>query len=54
MKIIILLFAFTFGIGAAGKNTCKEIKRVSERRVMNSLSDYPNLLPIIEITASRT
>lgn len=53
MKILILLFGLTSGIGAASKNTVNEIKKTSDRREQSSLREYPNVLPIVEITSVR-
>lgn len=58
MKIIILLFAFTFGIGANVKKSADDLKGISLRSEMKQKQNevkryqqYPNLLPEVEIVA---
>lgn len=58
MKIIILLFAFSFGFGANVKKSADDLKSISSRneinRNQNELKRYqqlPNLLPEVEIIA---
>ncbi|MHA6249490.1 hypothetical protein ACXYMU_16220 [Pontibacter sp. CAU 1760] len=53
MKIIILLFAFSFGIGASVKKSADDLKEIAERNEMKSLQVYPNLLPEVEIVAGQ-
>lgn len=53
MKIIILLFALVFGVGAAGKKTAYEVKQTTARHELNSLKSYPNVLPVVEIVSTR-
>ncbi len=53
MKILMLLFGLTSGIGAASNNTVNEIKKTNDRRAQHSLTEYPNVLPIVEVTNVR-
>lgn len=53
MKVIVLLLAFVICLGAAFKNTADSVKAVSHRFELASYQDYPNLLPVVEISASR-
>lgn len=51
MKLLILLFAFTFGFGATVKKSVDDKKALQKRLEVKSFVDYPNLLPEVEITS---
>ncbi|GAB3541611.1 hypothetical protein GCM10027443_41150 [Pontibacter brevis] len=58
MKIIILLFAFAFGMGANFKKSANDLREISTRNEMNQnqrelkrYQHYPNLLPEVEVIA---
>ncbi len=53
MKIVILLFAFTFGFGANVKKSADDLKEISKRNEARQYQHYPNLLPEVEIVAER-
>lgn len=53
MKIIILLLAFVFGLGANLKKQANDIKELKTRAEINDYRTYPNLLPEVEIVAER-
>lgn len=54
MKIIILLFAFTFGFGVSVKKQASDIKELKSRAEINEYKTYPNLLPVVEVVAERS
>ena len=54
MKIVILLFAFVFGFGANVKKSVDDVREISQRNEMRTYQNYPNLLPVVEITAERS
>lgn len=51
MKILILLFAFTFGFGASVKKSADDLKEISKRNEIKQYNKYPNLLPVVEVVA---
>lgn len=53
MKVIILLFAMLFGFGATVKKSADDIKVSSAKQELNRYKTYPNLLPEVEIVATR-
>jgi len=53
MKLIILLFAMLLGFGASMKKTTDDIKAISATHELNQYRTYPNLLPEVEIVATR-
>ncbi|GAA4422714.1 hypothetical protein GCM10023188_00620 [Pontibacter saemangeumensis] len=54
MKILILLFAFTFGFGANVKKSIDDVKEISKRNQVKEYNKYPNLLPVVEIVAEQS
>lgn len=53
MKLIILLFAMLFGFGTVVKKTADDIKVAGATQELNQYKAYPNLLPEVEIVATR-
>ena len=53
MKILILLFAFILGFGASVKKSSDDLKEIKERTEINEYKSYPNLLPEVQIVATR-
>ncbi|WP_347157515.1 hypothetical protein [Pontibacter chitinilyticus] len=53
MKLIILLFAMLLGFGATVKRSADDLKVISNRHELSQFKHYPNLLPEVEIVASR-
>ncbi|MFD2246875.1 hypothetical protein [Pontibacter ruber] len=52
MKIVILLLAFTMGMGATIKKTSKDIQEAAARaQETYELREYPNVLPVVEVVA---
>ncbi|PRY14866.1 hypothetical protein CLV24_103103 [Pontibacter ummariensis] len=51
MKIIVLLFAMLFGLGANVKKSADDLKEISKRNEMKAYQNLPNLLPEVEIVA---
>lgn len=58
MKIIILLFAFSFGFGANVKKSADDLKSISSRNVLNKnmkelkrYQHHPNMLPEVIVVA---
>ncbi|MEJ8803770.1 hypothetical protein [Pontibacter sp. H249] len=54
MKIVLLIFAFIFGLGASVKKQANDIKELHVRAEINEFKSYPNLLPVVEIVADRS
>jgi hypothetical protein len=53
MKIIILLFAFIFALGASFKKSASEMKEISTRQELSQYKHHGNLLPTVEVVAER-
>lgn len=54
MKIVILLFALIFGFGATCKKTAHDLKKISIQHELNAgYQQYPNMLPVVDVVASR-
>ncbi|MCX2740700.1 hypothetical protein [Pontibacter anaerobius] len=53
MKIVILIFVILLAVGATIKNSANETKKISERLELNKYKSQPNLLPVVEIVATR-
>ncbi|WP_276498562.1 hypothetical protein [Pontibacter litorisediminis] len=51
MKIVIVILALMTGMGATIKQSAKEMEQVKNRLELNEYRNYPNLLPVVEITA---
>lgn len=58
MKILILLFAFTFSVGASIKKSADDLREISVRNELKQnqnelkrFQHYPNLLPEVEVIA---
>lgn len=51
MKLLILLFAFTFGFGFTVKKSVDDKKELQERIEVKSLVEYSNVLPEVEVFA---
>jgi hypothetical protein len=53
MKLLILLLALVLGFGIISKKAIDERKQIMLRNEIKELQTLPNLLPTVEIVASR-
>lgn len=53
MKIVILIFVILLAVGATIKKSASDTKQISERLELNEYKSHPNLLPVVEIVATR-
>ncbi|WP_439880663.1 hypothetical protein ACSX1A_16090 [Pontibacter sp. MBLB2868] len=54
MKLIILLIAILIGFGATVKKSADDQKKISSKIETQAYESYPNLLPEVEITTTRS
>ncbi|RAU84370.1 hypothetical protein [Pontibacter arcticus] len=53
MKLIILLLSLVTGFGATVKKSSDDMKALKAKIELNQYSQYPNLLPVVEVVAPR-
>ncbi|MBB6609754.1 hypothetical protein H7F15_01775 [Pontibacter sp. Tf4] len=54
MKIIVLLLAFAFASAFAFKKAADDVRNIAAQQELKQLEKYPNLLPVVDVVATRT